>query len=81
VTCRLKSSRLSPKQLASAHESIVDEVTRDGRRWISETVVKGESVLRMMVISYLTEERHLHGLEASLTEAANKLVLRVQTKT
>ena len=38
------------------------------RRWISETIVKGQSVLRMMVISYLTEERHLLGLQNALTE-------------
>jgi len=74
VTFRIKSSGLTAKQLASAHEGIVDEVTGDGRRWISETVVKGESVLRMMVISYLTEEPHLQGLETALVSAANKLV-------
>lgn len=80
VTFRLKSSGLSAKQLASAHESIVDEVTGDGRRWISETVVKGQSVLRMMVISYLTEERHLQGLEAALASAANKLAWKSQKR-
>jgi glutamate/tyrosine decarboxylase-like PLP-dependent enzyme len=79
-TFRLKSGGLSSKQLAAAHGSIVDEVTRDGRRWISETVVKGQSVLRMMVISYLTEERHLQGLQTALTNAAARLVLQPQTK-
>jgi hypothetical protein len=44
---------------------MVEEVNRDGSRWISETLVKGQSVLRMMVISYLTEERHLQGLETA----------------
>src|SRR6266705_2256141 len=59
VTFRLKSAGLSTRQLAAAHASLVEEVTRDGQRWISETVVDGHSVMRMMVISYLTEERHL----------------------
>lgn len=56
--------------LSEAHGKIVDAVTRDGRRWISETKVRGQSVLRMMVISYLTEERHLRGLQESLEAAA-----------
>ena len=73
VTFRIKSAHLSPHQLAAAHGNIVDEVTRDGRRWISETIVRDQSVLRMMVISYLTEDRHLLSLENALTEAANKL--------
>ena len=80
VTFRLKAAGLSPQHLAAAHASIVDEVTHDGRRWISETMVKGQSVLRMMVISYLTEERHLLGLESALTKAASNLILRAQTK-
>jgi glutamate/tyrosine decarboxylase-like PLP-dependent enzyme len=73
VAFRLKSADSGSKQLANAHFSIVDEVTRDGRRWISETSVSGNSVLRMMVISYLTEERHLCELEEALTKAASSL--------
>ncbi len=73
VTFRLKSGGLSPQQLASEHDNLVEEVTRDGSRWMSETKVRGQSVLRMMVISYLTEERHLHGLETALTNAAKRL--------
>jgi glutamate/tyrosine decarboxylase-like PLP-dependent enzyme len=80
VTFRLRPTGLDAQQLAAAHGNIVDEVTRDGRRWISETLVKGESVLRMMVISYLTEERHLLELESALTRAANHLASQAQTK-
>ena len=54
----------------------MEEVTRDGSRWISETKVRGQSVLRMMVISYLTEERHLQGLETALANAAKHLRIR-----
>jgi len=57
-------------QHAAAHATIVDTATQDGHRWISETRVCGRSVLRMMVISYLTEERHVHDLERALTAAA-----------
>jgi glutamate/tyrosine decarboxylase-like PLP-dependent enzyme len=74
VAFRLKAN-LSQQNLAEAHASIVEEVTRDGRRWISETSVNGRSVLRMMVISYLTEERHLRELGNALTEAATRLAL------
>jgi len=72
VTFRLKGRRLTPQQVAAAHNEIVEEVTRDGQRWISETAVSGQSVLRMMVISYLTEERHLRGLEEALNAAVSK---------
>src|SRR5579863_8454440 len=74
VAFRFKAN-LSQQNLAEAHASIVEEVTRDGRRWISETSVNGHSVLRMMVISYITEERHLRELGNALTEAATKLAL------
>ncbi|MGA9968481.1 MAG: pyridoxal-dependent decarboxylase [Terriglobales bacterium] len=74
VAFRFKAN-LSPQNLAEAHASMVEEVTRDGQRWISETSVNGRSVLRMMVISYLTEERHLRELGNALTEAATRLAL------
>jgi glutamate/tyrosine decarboxylase-like PLP-dependent enzyme len=74
VAFRFKAN-LSQQNLAEAHASIVEDVTRDGRRWISETRVNGRSVLRMMVISYLTEERHLRELSNALTEAASRLTL------
>jgi glutamate/tyrosine decarboxylase-like PLP-dependent enzyme len=59
-----------PTQRAALHTAIVDEVTRDGRRWISDTVVNGESVIRVMVVSYLTGERHLRALQEALQAAA-----------
>jgi len=80
VTFRLKPAGRRPQQLAAHHDTIVEEVTRDGGRWMSETKVRGQSVLRMMVISYLTEERHLQGLESALTNAAKQLISRVKTK-
>jgi len=56
------------------HNAIVEEVTRDGRRWISETIVNGKSVIRVMVISYLTEQRHLDALQEALTAAVKRCV-------
>jgi aromatic-L-amino-acid/L-tryptophan decarboxylase len=75
VAVRLKNPDLSPDQRATAHAEIVQQVTRDGRRWISETRVKGQNLIRMMVISYLTEERHLRDLEEALSRAAEGVAL------
>jgi glutamate/tyrosine decarboxylase-like PLP-dependent enzyme len=58
------------EELMAAHARVVEQVTEDGSRWISETRVNGCTVLRMMIISYLTEERHLQALQESLTRAA-----------
>ena len=69
VNFRIKG-KFGGDQLAAKHMALVDEVTRDGQRWISETIANGKSVVRMMVISYLTEERHLEGLEKALVAAA-----------
>jgi L-2,4-diaminobutyrate decarboxylase len=73
VNIRLKGLDVSAEEISAAHTRIANEVCADGQRWISETRVAGNSVLRMMVISYLTEERHLQDLQKSLTLAARKI--------
>ncbi len=72
VNFRIKRAGMTDEERRAAHEAIVHEVTRDGRRWISTTLVNGESVIRMMVISYLTAHRHLEDLMVALTEATKK---------
>jgi glutamate/tyrosine decarboxylase-like PLP-dependent enzyme len=57
-------------ELSEAHARIVDRVTQDGKRWISDSIVGGQSVLRMMVISYLTERSHIRDLQGALLSAA-----------
>ena len=74
VAFRLNMPGLSPEQLAAAHRRIVEEVTGDGTRWISETLVNGRSAIRMMIISYLTEARHIEALQQTLNQAAEKLI-------
>jgi aromatic-L-amino-acid decarboxylase len=59
--------------LPAVHARLVDEVTRDGRRWISHTVVNNRSVMRMMIISYLTNESHIRELQETLVRAAHPL--------
>ncbi len=81
VNFTVKPAGRSAEQIAAIHEQIVDEVTRDGQRWISDTVVNGRSVLRMMVISYLTEERHLHALQNALEKAAVSAKARAELGT
>src|SRR5207244_4010637 len=75
VTFRLKAPDLSAQELTAVHNRIVDDVTRDGQRWISETIVNGHSVLRMMVISYLTEERHLEALQPALAQPGRNIMI------
>ena len=72
VNFRLKLPGATEAEQRAAHEAIVHEVTRDGRRWISTTLVNGQSVMRMMVISYLTAHRHLEDLMIALAGAAQK---------
>ncbi|HET9839797.1 MAG TPA: pyridoxal-dependent decarboxylase [Candidatus Angelobacter sp.] len=74
INFRAKLPGATEDERRAAHESIVREVTRDGRRWISTTVVGGRSVMRMMVISYLTAHRHLEDLMIAVSDAARKCV-------
>jgi aromatic-L-amino-acid decarboxylase len=72
VNFRIKGAGITDEERRVAHETIVHEVTRDGRQWISTTLVNGQSVIRVMVISYLTAHRHLEELMIAVTEAAKK---------
>jgi glutamate/tyrosine decarboxylase-like PLP-dependent enzyme len=72
VNFRVKRAGITEEDRRAAHEAIVHEVTRDGHGWISTTLVGGQSVIRMMVISYLTAHRHLEDLIIALTDAAKK---------
>jgi len=69
VTFRLKGGGVRGEDLKASHERIVEEVTRDGRLWISDTVINGRSALRIMIISYLTEERDVEELKGALMAA------------
>ncbi len=74
---RAKAARelaLPEEDIARLHHEIAAEITQDGQQWISTTRVRGRSVLRMMVISYLTERRHIDALATRLQRAA-KVVL------
>jgi glutamate/tyrosine decarboxylase-like PLP-dependent enzyme len=79
VTFRVKPAGRNAQELAAIHAETVESVTRDGQLWISDTIVNGASVLRMMVISYLTEERHLKSLQHALETAVRSTASRVRT--
>ena len=70
LNLRVKLPQANEEQLEAAHAKIVEIVTRSGERWISLTRVNGRSVLRMMVISYLTTEKHVDDLWRALIAAA-----------
>lgn len=63
----------------TAHRNFVKEFNRDGRYWISSSQVRGESVLRVMVISYLSTAEHLRGLQEALQSAARRVALQSVT--
>ncbi len=71
VNFRVRANGRSEEEIKAANLAVVDEVTRDGQRWISSTVVNGRSVIRMMVISYLSDEHNLEGLKQALLAAAS----------
>ena len=66
---RARGTGLGPQEIHALHSEIIDAVNRDGQRWISGAIVNGQSVIRTMIISYLTEERHLLGLQTALQAA------------
>jgi len=67
---RLKEALGSEESDAQMLQAIVSDVTRDGQQWISTTLVNGRTVIRVMIISYLTEQRHLQELLQRLHKAA-----------
>ena len=75
VNWRLKLPGASEDRVRAAQEAIVQEVTGNGQRWISTTLVNGRWVMRMMVISYLTQERHLEDLQTVLSKAAKRVLM------
>jgi glutamate/tyrosine decarboxylase-like PLP-dependent enzyme len=67
----------APREMQSLlHRQLVAEVTEDGEFWISTTRVCGESVVRMMVISYLTQEIHVERLAERIVRAARLVMER-----
>ena len=68
----LKAEGRTPEELASANMALVEEITRSGKQWISSTIVNGRRVIRAMIVSYLTEERHLNDLQDALVCAAKQ---------
>jgi glutamate/tyrosine decarboxylase-like PLP-dependent enzyme len=73
VNLRVRAEGVGAEELGRLHSAIVEDVNRDGQRWISQAVVNGKNVIRVMIISYLSEERHVEGLQAALEAAAVRL--------
>lgn len=69
LNIRLKNWPGSPEEVDALHTAVIEEVNRDGQRWISSATVNGRRIIRTMVISYLSEERHLEGLVTALLAA------------
>jgi glutamate/tyrosine decarboxylase-like PLP-dependent enzyme len=69
----LRNQEGSEERSKTALDAIVEEVTRDGKQWISTTRVGGKTVIRVMIISYLTQQQHLEELLTRLHRAAERI--------
>ena len=73
LNLRRRAPGISAQETRAWHAAMIEEVNLDGQRWISGATVNGESVIRTMIISYLTSIRHLEGLWEALQAAALKI--------
>lgn len=69
---------MNEERTSRLHREIVEEFTRDGQQWISTTHVAGRSVIRMMVINYMSERRHVEALAVHLRTATEAVLRRWQ---
>jgi aromatic-L-amino-acid decarboxylase len=76
----VRELKLSEADASRLHHDIVQEFTRDGQQWISTTRVKCRSVIRIMIISYLTEQRHVDQLALELETAAQVVLGRAAVR-
>ena len=74
LNLRLKNSAASDAEDAHLHQEVANAVTGDGKQWISTTVVSGRTVIRVMIISYLTLQEHLEELLERLHTAAKPIL-------
>jgi glutamate/tyrosine decarboxylase-like PLP-dependent enzyme len=81
LNLRVRATGITSQKVDALQAAIIEEVNRDGQRWISAATVNGQSVIRTMVISYLTEERHIKDLQASLVAACCSLGLESKSST
>lgn len=75
LNLRVKGKTAAETSLLNS--KIVDEIVRDGQHWISLTNIHNQKVIRLMVISYLTAERHVQELQTALDKAVKKITAQV----
>lgn len=80
LNLRLKARGISGSELQALHAAVIEEVNRDGQQWISGAMVNGQSVIRTMIISYLTEERHLRTLQTALDASSTAVRTALKKK-
>jgi glutamate/tyrosine decarboxylase-like PLP-dependent enzyme len=72
IIFRVRLPSASEAEIKAANEDLVRDITRDGRRYISAASVGGRSVIRVLLISYLSEARHLADLKEALIAAVER---------
>ena len=65
--------RGAEREVDGWQDRIVAKVLASRRHWISPTTTVGTRAIRVMIISYLTEWRHLEELIGAMREAAATL--------
>ncbi len=73
VIYRVRLPGASEDAVRAANEAVVARVNAGGERWISTAIVNGRSVIRTLVISYLSQTRHLEDLQSALLEATAEI--------
>jgi glutamate/tyrosine decarboxylase-like PLP-dependent enzyme len=71
ISCfRFQPSRMSEPQADALVPGMQQAIEREGRHWISTTVVRGQRYLRANVNSFLTRDEHIRELVAAVLRLA-----------
>ena len=73
VCFRFRPAGVAEDDLPELQERVAGAVVRDGRSWISTTVVNGVKALRWMALSPALTREHMEGFWSSLGELAHPL--------
>ncbi len=66
--------RLSPVQRLGFHQRVAAEIEREGKYWISTTVLKGQPAFRINPVNFRTRAEHIQGLFHDLKEICNRVL-------
>jgi len=56
------------------HQRVAAEIEREGKYWISTTVLKGQPAFRINPVNFRTRAEHIQGLFHDLKEICNRVL-------